>query len=731
MKCKITFRKWSLLAAAAILLVAVQSCKEEISLENRYTLRENTIITYMEKHDSTYSEYLNLLHQVNISIRSESTVYQLLAARGKYTVFAPTNDAIHEYLDTLYAKNIISSPDWEGFPNETVLDSIRKVIVFNSILDGTKDDIEPLQSSSFPDDTKEFDLANMYDRKLTIYHGGVKGNNADSLFVNGARDKKTGLITKGSLIDLKNRDIYTINGYIHQVHSVIAPSNETLADLMRSYIEENMGDFIVAAKMIVATGMLDTLSKVKDEVYERLRQSGDPRVADIVPLGTEGGSGWFPEHRYYGYTLFAEPDDFWRTELGKEAKDITVADIQDWVVNQGYYPNAKNNTDYKNEDNVFNQFFTYHLLPMRLPVDKLVIHYNERGYNYTNTSMAYTIPTYELYTTMGKRRLLKLYQAGPRYSIDGNSEVYLNRFPVLDNGRHGRYNEIGITDDTKGIIVDTSDPVNLVNAYVYPIKGVLAYDETTRQNLKKQRLRYDVASMFPEFMNNDLRANRTKELKPGFPVDINYRYLDDAWIEDGTRFYYLSGLGRNWNNWQGDEMNISGQYEFTLRLPPVPESGTYEIRYAVQCNSSVRSMCQVYFGTDKDNLPAMGIPLDIRQGGQYRYLTSGAVPSTLVGWEEDTDDDDYNAEVDKKMRNNGFMKGACNYAFTPGGTNYARDNQTTTRRIIVRSYMSPDEVYYLKFKNVLDDKEKQHYMDYLEYCAKEIYDNPMTPEDIW
>ena len=178
-------------------------------------------------------------------------------------------------------------------------------------------------------------------------------------------------------------------------------------------------------------------------------------------------------------------------------------------------------------------------------------------------------------------------------------------------------------------------------------------------------------------------------------------------------------------------MNISGQYEFTLRLPPVPESGTYEIRYAIQSNSAVRSMCQVYFGTDKDNLPAMGIPLDLRQAGTYRALSSGSVPSTLVGWEIDQSDDDYNAEVDKKMRNNGFMKGPYNYTFTPGGNNSARDDEQTLRRIIVREYMSPDKVYYVKFKNVLDDKEKQHYMDYLEYCAKEVYDNPMTPEDIW
>ena len=142
-------------------------------------------------------------------------------------------------------------------------------------------------------------------------------------------------------------------------------------------------------------------------------------------------------------------------------------------------------------------------------------------------------------------------------------------------------------------------------------------------------------------------------------------------------------------------------------------------------------MCQVYFGTNPKSMPAMGLPLDLRQAGTYRALASGNVPSALVGWEADTEDDDYDAEVDKKMRNNDFMKGPANYSGTPGANNFARVNEQNLRRIIVREYMSPDVVYYLKFKSVLDDDMKEFYMDYFEYCAKEVYDNPMTPEDIW
>jgi len=45
--------------------------------------------------------------------------------------------------------------------------------------------------------------------------------------------------------------------------------------------------------------------------------------------------------------------------------------------------------------------------------------------------------------------------------------------------------------------------------------------------------------------------------------------------------------------------------------------------------------------------------------------------------------------------------------------------------------MYPGKTYYLKFKSVLDNEKLEFYMDYLELCAKEVYDNPNDPEDIW
>ncbi|MBQ5681659.1 MAG: hypothetical protein IIV20_09325 [Bacteroidaceae bacterium] len=53
------------------------------------------------------------------------------------------------------------------------------------------------------------------------------------------------------------------------------------------------------------------------------------------------------------------------------------------------------------------------------------------------------------------------------------------------------------------------------------------------------------------------------------------------------------------------------------------------------------------------------------------------------------------------------------------------------RRIITRQTLDPDKTYYLKIKSVLESERSEFYMDHIEYCPKEIYDNPMQAEDIW
>ena len=76
-------------------------------------------MSYLEKHEA-YSQYVELLGQVPISMRSKSTVAQLLAARGHYTVFAPTNEAVEAYLQQLCDEEVdlLSAPSWDAFRSE-------------------------------------------------------------------------------------------------------------------------------------------------------------------------------------------------------------------------------------------------------------------------------------------------------------------------------------------------------------------------------------------------------------------------------------------------------------------------------------------------------------------------------------------------------------------------------------------------------------------------------------
>ena len=49
----------------------------------------------------------------------------------------------------------------------------------------------------------------------------------------------------------------------------------------------------------------------------------------------------------------------------------------------------------------------------------------------------------------------------------------------------------------------------------------------------------------------------------------------------------------------------------------------------------------------------------------------------------------------------------------------------------IRQTLDPDKTYYIRFKSVLDKLTPEFYMDGLEWCPKEVYDNPEKPEDIW
>ena len=267
----------------------------------------------------------------------------------------------------------------------------------------------------------------------------------------------------------------------------------------------------------------------------------------------------------------------------------------------------------------------------------------------------------------------------------------------------------------------------MVNCNIYPISAPISYNDKTRDNFQKNRIRFDGMSLFPEAMNNDIRLKKASEERYKhvyIPNSIRtYNYFENMQQNADMNFVYYNAWNDDWCNLHRDEMKAVGRFEVMFKLPPVPRRGTYEVRYKVLANGN-RGVAQIYFGSDPDKLPVAGIPMDLTMDCRNE------LDARKVGWERDTDDEDYCAEIDKKMRNNGYMKGPKTIN-SNDGTERDWNDRENIRHIFVRQTLDPNETYYIKLKSVLDSDRKEFYMDFIEYCAKEIYDNPERPEDIW
>lgn len=725
-----------------------QSCTEDIDTSSRYTFTGNTVLSYLEDHADVYSEYRSLLDTVKVSDFSNSTVSQLLSARGNYTCFAPTNEAIHNYLVHLVDSGIISDSTWNAPEFQEVnpetgmrdlLYQIQSNIVYNSIIDAG-DNSAAFQTSDFSERAPKnevLSLPNMKERKLQVTEG------------NGTR-----YAIEGSNIDDNNCNIYTINGYIHQVHKVIDPNEQTVTDIFQKMIEEQQWGFYTYAVLLEACGLYDELAQKEDEVYYQMLMSGELEQHFSEPhptysgagdpergKGANGGNnsyGWYPKRRMIGYTLFLEKDSWWEQALGLEDSTIhtkpaeeVIALVAEYVKANNYHmPNASHDDNYTSIDNALNQFVTYHVVPGKVENNKLVIHFNEYGYSQDLKQPKSCV--YDFYITAGERRLLKTFK-----SPGNKNTIYLNRFPVINNATDGDYTEVSCEEEKAGVEILVGEMLRPYNAFVYPISDCIYFNEQMAETFGKERIRIDVATFFKEFMTNDIRSNENPTWPyqcVGMPITSKYSYCEDLEIGDDTRFHYLTGRysGVNsWANYQGDELNVVGNYEMTMKLPPVPKDGVYELRLGLSTNNR-RGMCQVYWGTNKNALPAVGVPLDMRMTGTQTLVMSGQSFPSIVGWEPDVKgDDDVNAEVDKKMRNNGYMKGPKYINYIGGNNQLLRDRQEALRKIVIRSEMKANETYYIQFKNVLDNLATEFFMDYIEYCPKEVYDNPLIPEDIW
>jgi hypothetical protein len=222
------------------------------------------------------------------------------------------------------------------------------------------------------------------------------------------------------------------------------------------------------------------------------------------------------------------------------------------------------------------------------------------------------------------------------------------------------------------------------------------------------RMRFDAATLMPELATNGIFRNNEEKC-----YQLPDGYVKNMIMYQEATVWYSYPVWGFWC-WYGDEIIAQGQYDFALKLPPVPE-GTYEIRYGY-VPMTQRGVTQVYV----DNVPC-GIPIDL--------TLNASSSSPKVGWfSEDGLTKDEIVKNDKSMHNRGYMRAPDTQTMGTNEDSNARTLHNLLRRIVATEYLTNDKDHYIRFRAV-DENGKEFMLDYVELCPKTVYDSPILPED--
>ena len=650
---------------AGILALTLTSCKEYIEESTRYTFIGNTVASFLEENEEVFSSFIEILER--------GGRFNLMKAYGQYTCFAPTNDAIARYLreqDSIYRASLVDENEediiWTGITSpylSDLSDSMCKVISQTHLIPDIYMTVD-MEGDIIP-------TMNMNDRYLSLSYG-VDDRGFYELYING----------NGQIIA---KDEEVENGVVHTISQVLNPSTNTLPTQI-----EDHEYFHIMSEAIKATGYDDKLQLYKDESYTL----GDLYMVDIYQRTQIP----YPANRYYGYSAFLEPDSVFYAEGIYNLEQLTER-CAEW------YPEADASAPLTSKDNPLNQFVGYHLLDRNLAYSRLVC-YKIKTHSVIDSEQDFLNGSdrYEFYETMSGR-MIKITM--PRSVTELQSTILLNYYKPREGEsvpaeveeliNNKVYDPNEFRDLDGGVYADFS--ANALNGTIHPIDKILIYNEDVMVGrVLNTIIRFDAASMFSELTNNNIRWHFFAHATAS---DIGEFYIPNSYCDnikvltEETRTYYCPPH-ITYHNYQGDEMNTLGAYDFAIKLPRVP-AGTYEIRMGYTPNQR-RGIVQFYVDNE-----VTGIPVDVRIQGN----------NPLIGFVADANTDDNGIVNDKEMKNRGYLKASTTYVTV--GTNIARHQQNVIRKVITTKYLS-DGDHWIRFKNAYenDNGTNQFMYDYFE-----------------
>ncbi len=672
-------------------LLFVASCKEDIDEDNLYTFKGETIESYLANRPDSFSNFNYILKRAGMD--------KILAAYGTYTCFAPTNEAVTAYVDSLYddatakiAHNGMSERSLEGLSDSLCSDIAKFHLASSEVL------AINMQNG--------MTIRTMLGRDLNTSIDSVSGQT---------------LVNSYSLITKMDNEME--NGVIHIIDNVIRRSNLLVTGEMNNHPEL----FSIWKAAIDITNLEDSLSDIERAV--------------TVPSNTY--KFYCPDKAVLGYTIFAETDETLKEHGINSLQDLIeyANSVYEHCADAGsgwydYYRNqgikVSTGDDYQSPYNCLNMFLRYHVVKCRVPYSKLVTSYNEVN----------SVPLYDYWETMLPMTLIK----SLRSAKAGAGKIFLNRYEA-NNTLTDQIAALGsdaihqVVNGHSGIEVQKNN-IQALNGYIHPISDMLVFEEWVPKGVLNERIRVDFTALIPEMMSASLRNPTYDEIKAlndgvsgkdgnlsgdyvRIPTDYSPEHLI-LYNGENTRLLYLPAA-TGWFNFQGDEFNGKGTYDVAFRLPPVPD-GVYEIRLGLSTNSN-RGMYQFYLGEGTNNrtkMEALDIPVDERIS---ITVNQDGTPDVTTGWCQYTLLEDMGVETDKSMRNLGWMRGPL-YFTTKAGTTPMRGLSNSIRRIVTRHELKQGD-NWLRIKSVLEGTDWQPYLDYIEIVPQYIYNNSRYLEDMY
>ncbi len=675
-------KRFSILIFSFLNILFFQACKEEIDDSNLYTFTGETIEDYLVNRSDQYSNFNYILTRIGYD--------KILSSYGTYTCFAPNNDAVTNYVDSLYNDN--TNPD---LPHNGM----------------TAPGLEGL-TDSLCNDIALFHLLNT--KVMGVYMGnGMTIKTILGRDINTETDTISGnvLISRSALITKMDNELE--NGVLHEINHVITRSNLLVAGELESHNDE----FSLFSLALKRTGLADSLSLIEKAVSEVSNET----------------SYWVPEKCEQGYTIFAETDAVFKANGIEDIESMASHAAKVYencaLSGSGWYDYARRNnikvstgTDYDNPWNVLNMFIRYHVVAYKIPWDRLVYDWNQTAQatlcEYYETMLPYTLM--KMTRNAGKLRLNRWIENNSltdRVAMLGTNAIHAVRLEGIE-------------------LAGQSEQIASVNGYIHPITDILAYHEDVPKGVLNERMRFDDTALLGEMMSNSIRGMTMAEIKAHQDggtysrVRFPYDFFDNLRVYNGddTQLRYLAKDEGNYSNYQGDEFLCVGNYDFALRLPPVPD-GTYELRIGYTANGN-RGMLQFYLGSSSElvSMKALDIPLDMRHVPSSS--TTAENPDPTTGWCPYLKTDDQGVESDISMHNLGYMRGPLYYTVGRGGSTIARANSQDLRRIIAKRSFEQGE-YWLRFKTVIDKTDSQFHLDYIEFCPENVYNNGTLVEDMF